>query len=42
MRLVLDDVSLALADFTLTATIDVTTNALGIFGPSGAGKTTLL
>ena len=42
MRLVLDDVSLALPDFTLTATIDVTTNALGIFGPSGAGKTTLL
>ncbi len=42
MRLVFDDVTLALPDFTLRASFDVETNALGIFGPSGAGKTTLL
>src|SRR5207248_8377835 len=42
VRLVFEDVTLALPDFTLKASFDVTTNALGIFGPSGAGKTTLL
>jgi len=42
MRLVFDDVRLALPEFELNASFDVETNALGIFGPSGAGKTTLL
>jgi len=42
MRFVFDDVTLALTDFTLHASFDVTTDALGIFGPSGAGKTTML
>jgi molybdate transport system ATP-binding protein len=39
---VFDDVALALPEFTLHAHFDVTTNALGLFGPTGAGKTTLL
>ena len=42
MRLRLDGVTLALPDFTLNVNVDITTEALGIFGPSGAGKTTLL
>ena len=42
MRLRLDGVSLALPEFELTADFEVTTNALGIFGPSGSAKTTLL
>jgi molybdate transport system ATP-binding protein len=42
MRLVFEDVTLALPEFVLRASFDVETNALGIFGPSGAGKTTLL
>ena len=42
MRLVFDDVTLALPELTLHASFEVETNALGIFGPSGAGKTTLL
>jgi len=42
MRFVFDNVTLALTDFTLHASFDLTTDALGIFGPSGAGKTTML
>jgi len=42
MRLVFDDVTLALPELTIQASFEVETNALGIFGPSGAGKTTLL
>ena len=42
MKLLFDNVSLALPEFTLSANFEVTTNALGLFGPTGAGKTTLL
>jgi molybdate transport system ATP-binding protein len=42
VRLLFDDVTLPLPDFTLRASFEVETNALGIFGPSGAGKTTLM
>jgi molybdate transport system ATP-binding protein len=42
MRLVLSDVTLALAHFELDVTIAIASPVTGIFGPSGAGKTSLL
>jgi molybdate transport system ATP-binding protein len=42
MSMVLQDVRVPLAEFTLQADLELTAHVTGIFGPSGAGKTTLL
>ena len=42
MRLVLSEVKLPLAHFTLEVTAELSHQVTGIFGPSGAGKTSLL
>lgn len=42
MSLVLRNIRLPLANFTLEVTVDLSARATGLFGASGAGKTTLL
>jgi molybdate transport system ATP-binding protein len=42
MKLLLKDISLPLADFTLDVDVEIANEATAIFGPSGAGKTSLL
>lgn len=42
MHLVLKNISLPLAEFTLAADADIQCQVTAIFGPSGAGKTSLL
>jgi len=42
MTLVLKQISLPLAEFTLAADVVLRSQVTGIFGPSGAGKTSLL
>ena len=42
MSIVLRDVVLPLADFTLAVSLELTANTTALYGPSGAGKTSLL
>lgn len=42
MSLVLDNVSLPLADFQLEVDVELGATVTGLFGPSGSGKTSLL
>ncbi|HET7626648.1 MAG TPA: ATP-binding cassette domain-containing protein [Verrucomicrobiae bacterium] len=42
MKLLLKNISLPLADFTLEMDVEIQNQATAIFGPSGAGKTSLL
>jgi molybdate transport system ATP-binding protein len=42
MSLLLKNISLPLADFSLEINVELTREVTGLFGPSGAGKTSLL
>jgi molybdate transport system ATP-binding protein len=42
MKLLLKNISLALAEFPLTVDVEIQNQVTAVFGPSGAGKTSLL